>query len=129
MSKCPSCKTKLTANAKFCYSCGYKMPDTDSTIDHDLEFLKRTLEPQIVEIQRIGQGGMGSIYLGKQVSLNRTVVIKLLNASLALDEKIAENFLKEAQIAANVKHPNIVEMVDYGKAEGRPFFKEVNRHN
>ncbi len=122
MSKCPSCKTKLTANAKFCYSCGYKMPDTDSTIDHDLEFLKRTLEPQIVEIQRIGQGGMGSIYLGKQVSLNRTVVIKLLNASLALDEKIAENFLKEAQIAANVKHPNIVEMVDYGKAEGRPFF-------
>lgn len=66
--------------------------------------MKRTLEPQIVEIQRIGQGGMGSIYLGKQVSLNRTVVIKLLNASLALDEKIAENFLKEAQIAANVKH-------------------------
>jgi serine/threonine protein kinase len=65
---------------------------------------------------------MGSIFLGNQTSLNRKVVIKLLNASLALDKKIVDNFLKEAQIAANIKHPNIVEMVDYGKAEGRPFF-------
>ena len=122
MIKCPSCKTKLTPNAKFCYSCGLKMPEIDSDIDHDLEFLKRTLDPQIIEIQKIGQGGMGSIFLGKQVSLNRPVVIKLLNDNLALDKKIAENFLKEAQIPANIKHPNIVEMVDYGKAEGRPFF-------
>ncbi len=122
MSVCPNCNTKLTETAKFCYSCGHKLLETSLAIDQDLAFLKRTLEPTFTEIQKIGQGGMGSIFLGKQVSLNRKVVIKLLNASLALDDKIVENFLKEAQIAANIKHPNIVEMVDYGKAEGRPFF-------
>jgi serine/threonine protein kinase len=122
MINCPKCATELTLGAKFCYSCGHKMPDSNLDLDQDRDFLKRTLEPKFIEIQKIGQGGMGSIFLGKQVSLNRKVVIKLLNASLALDEILVENFLKEAQIAANIKHPNIVEMVDYGKAEGRPFF-------
>ncbi|MBP9888749.1 MAG: protein kinase [Leptospiraceae bacterium] len=122
MNYCPSCKTQLTKTAKFCYSCGLKMPEIDKNLDQDLEFLKRNLEPKFTNIEKIGQGGMGAIFLGIQTSLNRKVVIKLLSENMALDEKIAENFLKEAQIAANVKHPNIVEMVDYGKAEGRPFF-------
>ncbi len=122
MSNCPKCNTQLTPNAKFCFSCGNKMPDAISDVDQDLEFLQRTLEPKFTHIEKIGQGGMGSIFLGIQVSLNRKVVIKLLNASLALDDTLVDNFLKEAQIAANIKHPNIVEMVDYGKAEGRPFF-------
>lgn len=122
MNVCPECETQLTDSAKFCYSCGFKLKEKNSDIDQDLAFLKRTLEPTFTDIQKIGQGGMGSIFLGNQTSLNRKVVIKLLNASLALDKKIVENFLKEAQIAANIKHPNIVEMVDFGKAEGRPFF-------
>ena len=46
---------------------------------------------------------MGSFFR-KPNFLNRKVVIKLLNASLALDKKSLENFLKEAQIAANIKH-------------------------
>lgn len=122
MTECPSCETKLTNDAKFCYSCGFKMPQTENNAENDLTFLKRTLEPNFVDIEKIGQGGMGSIFLGRQVSLNRKVVIKLLNASLSLEDKLVDNFLKEAQIAANLKHQNIVEMVDYGKAEGRPFF-------
>ncbi|HMV43514.1 MAG TPA: protein kinase [Leptospiraceae bacterium] len=120
MSQCPNCETKLTTNAKFCYSCGFQLTKVNQ--EDDLSFLQRTLHPNFIEIEKIGQGGMGSIFLGKQVSLNRKVVIKLLNEALCLDEKLVDNFLKEAQIAANLKHPNIVEMVDFGKAEGRPFF-------
>src|ERR1051325_6185611 len=57
--------------------------------------------------REIGRGGMGVVYLAREVRLAREVAIKVLPPSLATDE-LREQFIREAQIAARLSHPNIV---------------------
>ena len=63
----------------------------------------------------VGKGGMGEVYKGIQVSLERTVAVKLLAAELAHDQTFVARFEKEAAALASLSHPNIVSIVDKGK--------------
>jgi serine/threonine protein kinase len=69
------------------------------------------------EIQRIlGRGGMGAVYLARQISLNRLVAIKILPADLGdCDMGFAERFKNEAQAMAQLSHPGIVAVFDFGE--------------
>ena len=70
-------------------------------------------------IDRIGHGGMGLVYRGRDARIGgRFVAIKLLNVS---DEDLRDRFLREAATAGSLKHPNIVTIYDYGEHEGLPF--------
>ncbi len=72
-------------------------------------------------LQEIARGGMGIVYKAKQVSLNRIVAIKLiLLAEYTTKENIAR-FRREAQAAANLKHPNIVAVHEIGLHEGNNY--------
>ena len=57
--------------------------------------------------QMIGEGGMGTVYRGTEVNLDRPVAIKVLNADLARQPEIVERFRAEARAQANLNHPNI----------------------
>lgn len=76
------------------------------------------------EIQElIGRGGMGAVYRGVQLSLNRPVAIKLLPAELAASEEFVSRFQREAQTLASLQHPGIVAVYDFGRTqEGHLFF-------
>lgn len=65
----------------------------------------------------IATGGMAAIYKAVQVSLDRIVAVKILHGHLAQDENFITRFEREAKAAANLKHENIVNIIDYGKAE------------
>jgi len=65
----------------------------------------------------IATGGMAAIYKAVQVSLERVVAIKILHGHLAQDKDFITRFEREAKAAANLKHENIVNIIDYGKAE------------
>jgi serine/threonine protein kinase len=67
--------------------------------------------------ERIGSGGMASVYLGVQKSLDRKVVLKILHPHLAEDEKLVQRFEREARAAAMLRHENIVQMIDCGRHE------------
>ena len=69
------------------------------------------------EIMRLlGRGGMGAVYLARQISLNRLVAIKLLPANLSEGEiNFAERFKNEAQAMAQLNHPGIVAVYDFGQ--------------
>jgi hypothetical protein len=121
MKECIQCGVQLAVKANFCFSCGAKQPEIDAG-QQELEALKKTLMPGTEVLKKIGQGGMADIYLGKQVSLDRLVVIKLLYSNLAMDEKIREKFLLEARVAANLDHSSIVNLIDQGSMQGRPYF-------
>src|SRR5579862_3855219 len=59
-------------------------------------------------IRELGRGGMGVVFLAKDVALERPVAIKLLLPHLARDESFRARFLREARTAAQLMHPNIV---------------------
>src|SRR5256714_12757027 len=63
----------------------------------------------------LGQGGMGTVYEATQLSLNRTVAIKLLASNLSDDPAFRERFRREGLIQAAIEHPNIVTIYEAGE--------------
>ena len=66
-------------------------------------------------LKRIGRGGMADVFLGNDRLLDRQVAIKMLFPEFAVDPNFVERFRREAQAAANLNHPNIVNVFDWGK--------------
>jgi serine/threonine-protein kinase len=80
------------------------------------------LSPHYELDTEIGRGGMGVVYSAKDRQLKRTVAIKVLPPELAFRSEIKARFLREAQTAAQLNHPNIVDIYAVGEAEGLVFF-------
>lgn len=71
----------------------------------------------------LGAGGMASVYLGTQESLDRPVAIKVLDAAMIDDPVVQTQFRQESKLIASLNHPNIVSVIDQGISEqGRPYF-------
>ena len=71
--------------------------------------------------RRIGRGGMADVFLARDRLLDRQVAIKVLFPEFAVDPNFVERFRREAQAAANLNHPNIVNVFDWGKHSGTYF--------
>jgi len=71
--------------------------------------------------RRVGRGGMADVFLARDTLLDRDVAVKVLFPEFAVDPKFVERFRREAQSAANLSHPNIVNVYDWGKYEGTYF--------
>ena len=72
--------------------------------------------------RELGRGGMGVVYLAREVRLDRPVAIKLLPPSKASDPKLRERFLREARTAAKLSHPNIIPIHAVEEIGGFVFF-------
>src|SRR5579859_425691 len=70
---------------------------------------------------RIGSGGMSTVYRAIDETLQRTVAIKLMNREIATDSDQLERFRREARAVAQLSHPHIVGVIDYGEDESRPY--------
>jgi hypothetical protein len=86
--------------------------------------LGKALAPSIHLRKRIGRGGMGIVFLGRDESLKRDVAIKVLTPDLAGDQTIRTRFIREAEAAAAVAHPNVVNIYHVGvlPSAGVPYF-------
>lgn len=73
-------------------------------------------------IGKLGAGAMAIVYKGKQLSLNRTVAIKVLPKRFSDNPEYVERFYKEGQAAGKLNHPNIVQAFDVGEAGGYHYF-------
>jgi len=69
----------------------------------------------------VGRGGMGVVYRAEQLSLGRTVALKVLGPELAEDEKFRSRFERESRLAALIDHPNIIPVYEAGEADGLLF--------
>ena len=66
-------------------------------------------------LEKIGEGGMGVVYLAEQLSLGRKVALKVLHQRYTRDEEFSKRFRREARLAASLNHINIVTMYDFGQ--------------
>ena len=64
-------------------------------------------------LERLGQGGMGEVWKGRDTQLRRYVAIKLLHADLQANPDFVTHFMREAQFVASLRHPNIVPVHDF----------------
>ena len=65
-------------------------------------------------VRTLGRGGMATVYLAEQQSVQREVALKVMSTTLLGDEQFGERFLREARIAARLSHPNVVQIFDVG---------------
>jgi serine/threonine protein kinase/tetratricopeptide (TPR) repeat protein len=73
-------------------------------------------------LRELGRGGMGVVYLARQLSLNRIVALKMISAGAHAGTKGIARFRAEAEAVARLQHANIVQIYEIGKQEGRPYF-------
>jgi eukaryotic-like serine/threonine-protein kinase len=105
---CPSCQNVIDVtglepgDSITCPYCRHEFPITR-------QFGNFLLERQL------GTGGMGTVYLGKDITLDRVVAVKVLRPELVSDHKFLATFLREAEITASLNHPNIVQVYAFGE--------------
>ena len=100
------------------------VPDpVDATADTELlARVARALAPQYELEGELGRGGMGIVYRARDTRLKRTVAVKLLPPELAYRTEIKSRFLREAEMAAQLSHPNIVPIYSVDEKDGLVFF-------
>jgi serine/threonine protein kinase len=96
---------------------GSKLPGPDE----DERLPRMELRGYTIE-RELGRGGMGAVYLGRQLSLDRPVALKVMSKKWASDPVFVARFTREAYAAAQLAHPNIVAIHDIGEVDGYRFF-------
>ncbi len=73
-------------------------------------------------VRRIGEGGMGEVYLAEQLNMHRQVALKILHAKWSDDEEFRKRFLLEARAVGKLSHQNLIGVYDVGKYQGLYYF-------
>ena len=110
---CPLCEA--TMDVQSCPTCS--VPTIECTLfDKENKHVKPgTIFGGSYRIDSVlGEGGMGTVYLATQTSMNRPVALKTLLPDLITDAKNVKRFYQEAQAASQLNHPNIVRIFDFG---------------
>ncbi len=111
---CPKCRCELPEIGARCINDGWFGVDSSELIKGDPNVLGRPLGGSFVALKRIGQGGMGTVYEGRQIQFDRIVAIKILSEAHTADPQIMARFEREARSIARVVHPNVVQLIDSG---------------
>lgn len=132
---CPNCRSALTADAPagLCPKCLMGMalelsseppeslPDDGLVADVTIPESDRSFGDYEL-LGRIARGGMGVIYKARQICLNRIVAVKMMLPGLLVSEAEASRFQNEAEVIANLRHPNIVAVHEVGAHDGQRYF-------
>src|ERR1700716_3592056 len=115
---------------KICPQCGKEYPDANTLCPADGTALEITSDPLIGETlagkyridERLSVGGMGTVYRGTHILMDKKVAIKVLRPSLAADPTIVARFSREARAASKISHPHALSVTDFGEAENGVVF-------
>lgn len=122
-SFCRNCGDPLAEHAQFCSACGAAVDRQEfSTARRQLRTaLEAKLRGQYRFTRLLGHGGMGEVYLARDLTLDREVAIKIIKTASNTSEAY-ERFRREAKTAARLSHPNIVPLHAFGEIDGMPYF-------
>ena len=115
---------------KACPVCGNEYSNTSTLCPVDGEVLQNTGDPLLGQTlagkylieELIKTGGMGSVYRGRHILMDKRVAIKVLRPSLAVDDAVVARFSREAKAASRISHPHAVNVTDFGESENGVVF-------
>ncbi|MCC6748899.1 MAG: protein kinase [Deltaproteobacteria bacterium] len=134
ISRCPECRRLLSALTKATIadskapsppgprSAGSaEGPDATPVADRATAFAPGTTVDGFLVLRWIGAGGMGEVYLARDLKLGRKVALKLIRPARLGSPAVVERFLSEARLTATFSHPHIVTLYSLGEHEGQPY--------
>ncbi|HEY2805791.1 MAG TPA: serine/threonine-protein kinase [Gemmatimonadales bacterium] len=111
MKTCPTCSREYPDNTKFCAADGATLRAKAASAD----LVGQVVADRYHIIKKLGEGGMGAVYLGEHVKMGRKSAIKVMMASMANDPDAVARFNREASNAARISHPNVCQIFDFGE--------------
>ncbi|MFZ2054522.1 MAG: protein kinase [Candidatus Aminicenantales bacterium] len=128
--ECPKCHAENKDDSRFCSHCATPL-NVEVTLPTSLTQTLTTPLPVVSMgaliagkykiIEEIGRGGMGIVYKAEDLKLKRTVALKFLPPGLTHIPDVKDRFMREAQAAAALDHPNICTVYEFDQAEGKAF--------
>jgi eukaryotic-like serine/threonine-protein kinase len=116
MKVCPVCAKEYSDTTTLCTVDAAVLQSPDDPL------LGQTLAEKYRIEKLIKRGGMGAVYRGKHVLMDKTVAIKVLRPSLAGDDVVVARFSREAKAASRISHPHAVSVTDFGESENGVVF-------
>ncbi|HTJ44996.1 MAG TPA: serine/threonine-protein kinase, partial [Kofleriaceae bacterium] len=120
--KCPHCGAPNSDDARFCGACGRATSATEpsragpsASAGTAPDLAGKEIAGRYRILAKLGEGGMGAVYRGEQISLKRKCAIKLLKPELSADPGLVRRFNAEAELVAKLSHPNVVNIYDFGQ--------------
>lgn len=112
MARCPYCNENHPDELMLCPTTGSVIPDTKPAVD---PLVGAVLEGKYQIERKLGEGGMGAVYVGEHRMMKRRVAIKTLLPRYTTNQNAVQRFQREAQAASAIGHPNIVTIHDLGQ--------------
>ena len=115
MKTCPLCSTEYPDDLRFCPTDGQTLRAASPVQD----LVGQVLADRYHVMKKLGEGGMGQVYLAEHVKMGRKSAIKVLNPSMVYDPDAVARFNREAANASRISHPSVCAIYDFGEtAEG-----------
>ena len=111
MKTCPVCGKEYPDNVKFCPVDGSTLRAKSPTSD----LIGQVVADRYHIIKKLGEGGMGAVYLGEHVKMGRKSAIKVMNPGMSADPDAISRFNREASNASRISHPNVCQIYDFGE--------------
>ncbi|MCP4197797.1 MAG: serine/threonine protein kinase [Proteobacteria bacterium] len=114
MRACPTCGQKYLGNEEFCPQDGSSLVNLEETEDND-SLIGTTIDNRYRIDKRIGEGGMGVVYLATHAVIGKKCAVKVLSVQSTGEMELAERFVQEARAAAAIGNDHIIEITDFGQ--------------
>ncbi len=111
MKLCPLCATEYPDDVKFCPNDGQTLRSAAPASD----LVGQVIADRYHVIKKLGEGGMGQVYLAEHVKMGRRSAIKVMNPSMVHDPDAVSRFNREASNASRITHPNVCAIYDFGE--------------
>ncbi|MBI5526589.1 MAG: protein kinase [Deltaproteobacteria bacterium] len=122
MKICPTCKTKYSTNVFYCPLEGSKLDD-DVEAGPSKSIIGTILDDRYRIVSKLGEGGMGAVYMVEHVILKKQMAAKILRDEFARKEDLVKRFQMEAVAASRIGQENIVDVTDFGRtSDGNVYF-------
>jgi serine/threonine protein kinase len=122
MKYCPVCERKYDDEMRMCGLDGTPLRSQNLQTPVQDQMVGRVVKGRYQIMRKLGEGGMGTVYLAEQVSIGRKAALKLLRGNYAMDDEFITRFRREARLAASLNHRNIVTVYDFDQGDDESLF-------